>query len=86
MRETWYVLEDGTHADPREVAPDDNGVLRHSSGVFVGIGSHGNPLSTGVDVDEEGGEPKESVKAKQSHSPNNRQMKAEADSKKYKTR
>ncbi len=25
MRETWYVLEDGTPANPNEVAPDDKG-------------------------------------------------------------
>jgi hypothetical protein len=35
--ETWYVLEDGTKADPKDVAPDDSGALRHSSGVAVAM-------------------------------------------------
>lgn len=52
MRETWYVLENGKAADPNEVAPDKDGVLRHKSGVAVGIGPHG-PLSMGVDPEEE---------------------------------
>jgi hypothetical protein len=29
MRELWYVLEDGTLGDPRDVAPDDVGNLKH---------------------------------------------------------
>ena len=53
IRETWYVLEDGSHGDPRLVKPDDNGVLRHESGVAVAIGGHGNPRSIGVDVGED---------------------------------
>jgi hypothetical protein len=52
MRETWYVLEGGEPADPKDVAPDEKGVLRHSSGVYVAYGPHG-PLSTGVDVEAE---------------------------------
>lgn len=62
MRETWYVLEDGSTADPREVAPDAKGVLRHKSGAAVAIGAHGNPLSRGVDADEESGKAKHSRK------------------------
>lgn len=53
MRETWYVLEDGSNADPREVATDEKGVLRHSSGVAVAYGDHGNPLTRSVEVDEQ---------------------------------
>jgi len=54
MRETWYVLESGLVADPAEVAPDQNGVLRHSSGVAVAM--RGDvPMSRGVDPDEERG-------------------------------
>lgn len=49
MRETWYVLEDDTAADPNEVAPDDAGVLRHKGGLAVAIGPNG-PRSRGVDV------------------------------------
>jgi hypothetical protein len=32
MRELWYVLEDGTLGDPRDVAPDHVGNLKHKSG------------------------------------------------------
>ena len=49
MIETWYVLEDGSVADPREVAPDDRGRLVHKSGVAVAVGPHG-PRSRGVDT------------------------------------
>lgn len=52
MRETWYVLEDGTSADPNEVAPDDAGVLRHKDGLAVAVGPHGH-LSRGVNVEDE---------------------------------
>lgn len=49
MWETWYVLENDEAADPRDVAPDEKGILRHKSGVAVAIGPHG-PRSRGVDV------------------------------------
>lgn len=52
MRETWYVLEDGSAVDPREVTSDDNGKLVHSSGVAVAM--RGDvPSSRGVDVGDE---------------------------------
>lgn len=35
MHDTWYVLEDGRPANPDECAPDNDGVLRHKSGVAV---------------------------------------------------
>ncbi len=54
MRDTWYVLEDGSSISPGEVAPDDKGILRGSNGMAVAIGSHGNPRSRGVEVDEDG--------------------------------
>lgn len=51
MRATWYVLEDGTAADPNDCAPDDAGVMRHSSGMAVAM--RGTALSSrGVDVEE----------------------------------
>lgn len=49
MRETWYVLDDGSAADPNEVAPDEAGVLRHKDGRAVALGPYG-PRSRGVDV------------------------------------
>jgi hypothetical protein len=51
MRETWYVLADGTPADPAEVAPGADGVLRHKSGVAVAYGPHG-PRSRGMSADD----------------------------------
>lgn len=47
-RETWYVLEDGTVGDPRDVSRDADGRLFHKSGAFVAVGPHG-PRSRGVD-------------------------------------
>ncbi len=52
MRETWFVLEDGSVVDPREVARDDKGVLRHKGGVAVAM--RGDAYSSrGVDPEEE---------------------------------
>lgn len=51
MRETWYVLDDGTAVDPREVSTEPSGALRHASGAFVAIGPHG-PRSRSVDLSE----------------------------------
>lgn len=52
MQETWYVLEDGTFADPNEVAPDDAGTLRHKDGLAVAMRGQ-VPHSRGVDPEEE---------------------------------
>jgi hypothetical protein len=50
--ETWYVLEDGAVADPRDVSPDAGGVLRHKSGVAVAM--RGDvPSSRSVDPNQE---------------------------------
>lgn len=48
MVETWYVLDDGAVCDPRFVAPDATGALRHEDGRFVAMGPHG-PRSRSVD-------------------------------------
>lgn len=48
---TWYVTEDGQAVDPGQCAPDDAGVLRHSSGVAVAM--RGNAYSSrAVDLDD----------------------------------
>jgi hypothetical protein len=76
MQETWYVLEDGTSADPNDVAPGDDGALRHTDGRAVAM--RGNvPHTRGVDPvaeraktqaedkkadDEKGGESKKETK------------------------
>lgn len=93
MRETWYVLEDGSSANPNEVAPDERGVLRHKDGMAVAIGAHGNHRSRGVDVDEDGrlisSSEKKPAEEKTDKKPSgtNRQMKAGKDSAaEYKTR
>lgn len=53
MTETWYVLEDGTVGDPREISRDKNDVLRHKDGRAVAYGPHG-PKSRGcVDAEAE---------------------------------
>lgn len=48
MRETWYVLEDGSIADPATVSIGSDGVLRHASGIAVAMRG-GVPHSRGVD-------------------------------------
>lgn len=52
MRDTWYVLEDGSVVDPSEVAPDQDGVLRHKDGVAVDMRGDA-PRSRNVDPAEE---------------------------------
>ncbi|MEP6827931.1 MAG: hypothetical protein ABJA10_07635 [Aestuariivirga sp.] len=54
MRDVWYVLEDGTKVSPAHVAPNDAGALVHKDGAAVAMGSHGNPVTTGVELDEAG--------------------------------
>ncbi len=44
---TWYILADGTQADPNDCSPDKDGVLRHKNGVAVALGDNGVPLSIG---------------------------------------
>lgn len=51
--ETWFILEDGTSADPREVSPDKDGVLRHKSGVAVKMRSPGVPMTRSLDPEVE---------------------------------
>lgn len=56
MRETWYVLEDGSAANPADVAPDDDGFLRHKDGRSVAMRGQ-TPRSVGVEVDERAATP-----------------------------
>lgn len=48
MQEVWFDLEDGRVVDPNECAPDEAGVLMHSSGVAVKMRAPGVPWSRGV--------------------------------------
>jgi hypothetical protein len=50
--ETWYVLEDGSFADPRDVAIGADGILRHNDGVAVAMRSAGVPRSRGMSEEE----------------------------------
>lgn len=45
--ETWYIMEDGSAGDPREIALSDDGILRHKDGRAVAYAPHG-PRSRGV--------------------------------------
>lgn len=50
--ETWYVMEDGSCGDPREIAAGADGVLRHTDGRAVAYRPDGvTPRSRGVDAD-----------------------------------
>jgi len=51
MIETWYVMEDGSVGDPREIAQGEDGRLCHSDGRRVAYAPHG-PRSRSVDVPE----------------------------------
>lgn len=50
--ETWYVLEDGTSAPPRDVMTDDKGRLVHRDGRKVDYAPHG-PRARSVDPERE---------------------------------
>lgn len=50
--ETWYVLEDGSAADPRSVVRGEDGRLRHKDGRKVDYRPHG-PRSRSVDPSAE---------------------------------
>lgn len=54
MRETWYVLEDGSTVHPSEVAPNAKGRLAHKNGL-VKMRDADTPMSSGVDVDDRTG-------------------------------
>lgn len=83
MRETWYVLEDGSVADPALIVSDDHGRLSHEDGRKVAYGPHG-PRSRGVD-DPESERAKGAAPKRESPRLADREMKPEAG-KGYKTR
>ncbi|MGE4044470.1 MAG: hypothetical protein AB7F35_06430 [Acetobacteraceae bacterium] len=76
MQETWYVLENGTAADPNDVAPTGDGRLMHKSGVLVAMRGQ-VPASRGVDPEAE--------RAKAA-APKSRDMKADGPRRGYTTR
>lgn len=83
--ETWYVTEDGSVADPREVSPDAGGVLRHKDGRAVAYAPHG-PRSRSIDPEEERSSAKKAAPEKVPKKAG-RQMEPDDDAGgKYKTR
>jgi hypothetical protein len=52
MRETWYILEDGSAGNPALIRTGDDGILAHEDGRKVAYGPHG-PRSRGVDPEAE---------------------------------
>jgi hypothetical protein len=48
VHDTWYLLVDGTHADPNDVITDDDGILRHMDGLAVAMRGDGVPSTIGV--------------------------------------
>lgn len=52
--ETWYVMEDGSSGDPREISEGPDGRLVHSDGRAVAYAPHG-PRSRSVEVDDDPG-------------------------------
>lgn len=54
MNETWYVLDDGSAGDPRDVAPGKDGMLVHKDGRKVAYRPDGiTPRSRSIDVSAE---------------------------------
>ena len=81
--ETWYVCEDGSAAEPRDVKPDSNGRLRHKDGRAVAYRLDGKtPRSRGVDAVAERMKAKP---AREAASPEDREMKPKGR-KGYRTR
>lgn len=54
MIETWYLLKDGTYADPNECSVGEDGILRHEKGMEVAMRDNPNvPHTSSVDADEQ---------------------------------
>lgn len=70
--ETWYIMADGSIADPREVSPDEGGILHHVDGRAVAYAGHG-PRARMISAEE--------IEAYRT-----REMKPEASKRAYKTR
>jgi hypothetical protein len=64
--ETWYLLKDGTYADPSECSTGKDGVLRHKNGMEVAMRDASTPSTSSVDADKQRKAPKqvpETIKA-----------------------
>lgn len=67
MTETWYVMEDGSLGDPRQIAEDASGVLRHRDGRAVAYGMYGPRSRGGVDAEAERAQADANASNKQGH-------------------
>lgn len=45
-----YLLQDGTHADPKDCSAGKDGVLRHKNGLAVAMREDGEPQTLGSDA------------------------------------
>jgi len=88
VHDTWYLLVDGTYADPNEVSHDKDGVLKHKNGVAVALRESGVPHTIGVDaVQNKNVEAAKAGRDAEHHAkPKGKQMKADDEPKHYKTR
>jgi hypothetical protein len=83
--ETWYVLEDGSAGDPREIAPDKNGVLRHKDGRAVAYAPHG-PRTRSVDTEAPSAGKRSRKQEREAETPETADMQPETPKRGYKTR
>ncbi len=75
---TWYLLSDGTYADPSECATGEDGVLRHADGAEVVMRDEPRvPHSRSVDPDEEAAKRKDMKPEAPKRAYRTRQMKAD---------
>lgn len=52
--ETWFIMEDGSYGDPREISPQKDGVLRDKKGMAVAMRAElADPVPRTVEVDPE---------------------------------
>lgn len=80
--ETWYVMEDGSCGDPREIAEGADGVLRHTDGRSVAYRPDGvTPRSRGVNAEQE-----RAKAAARGGGGSSKDMKPEGQRKPYRTR
>lgn len=83
--ETWYVAEDDSVLDPREVSEGKDGILRHKDGRAVAYAPHG-PRSRSVDTDALSAGKRSRKPEKEAETPETADMRPETPKRGYKTR
>ncbi len=84
--ETWYVMEDGSVGDPREIAPGSDGRLRHKDGRAVEYRPHGPRSRGGIDADAERAKAAKKLAPDPAPRVETKEIKAEEPKRGYKTR